>query len=332
MIDLAPYNGSLWLCEPERLHRAALRVASFPNCPTRRDLARARRKALDEAAHWNERAILSTGRDDPAELRLEVPAAGIRAVKGRVGVIPVYGMLDQRLTPELEKAGGTPLEFVSMALDVLLADPNVGAIVLDVDSPGGAAYGLEELSDKLYAARAQKPCYSCANSWAASAAYWLATSAATMVATPGADVGSVGVYAMHVDQSKALDEDGIKISIVSAGKYKVAGNPTQPLDDETRAHMQSRVDEDYSRFVKALSRNRGASPDVVRKTYGEGRVMGAQAALAAGMVDRVMSMEQLLGKLNGGAAAGSNGARSNRAAVATLRLRHAQRKRATGAA
>ena len=155
---------------------------------------------------------------------------------------------------------------------------------------------------------------------AASAAYWIATAAETVVCTPGGDVGSVGVYAIHVDESRALDAEGLTVSLVKAGKYKAELAPFAPLSTEGRGHLQDLLDLTYGKFTKALSRNRSVSQSVVRDDYGQGRIVPADRALAAGMIDRVMSADQLMAKLTGGSEGG------RQASVEVLRLRHQRAK------
>lgn len=314
------------LCEPESLRQAALRVLSYPSCPSPRELAKERRKAFEEAETAPARALASTGLDDPAERQLA--GGGIRAVKGKVGMIAVHGPIDQHYSSELMKAGGTCCDQISRALDALLASADVGAIVLHVDSPGGNSYGVSELSEKIFNARAQKPIYACADSMAASAAFWLATSASTFVATPGGDVGSVGVYCMHVDQSAALEQEGLKVTLVKAGEYKAELAGIAPLTEAARANLQDSVDYTYDQFVDGLARNRDTTAAKVKASFGKGRLVNPEQAVKAGMCDRVMTFEQLMQKLTG-TAPGSQNARAASAEV--LRLQHEQRKRATEA-
>lgn len=302
MFDVKSLDGSLWLAEPVALRRLVARVLRVPTCPAARDLAKARRKRLEVARN--------------------AAAAAVRSTKGKVGVIPVYGPVQQRRSAEMEKADGTSLQEVSAAFDALVADPSVTAIVLDVDSPGGSSYGVEELSDKIYAARARKPSYAVANSMACSAAYWVATAASHLSVTPGGDVGSVGVYALHVDESKANELEGVSVEIVSAGKYKAEFAPTGPLTDAAREHLQEQVDATYGKFVAAVARNRGCSVADVRANFGQGRVVNADQAVRAKMVDKVAPFEDVLGKLTGG---GSVGGR--RASADVLRWRQEQRLR-----
>ena len=135
-----------------------------------------------------------------------------------------------------------------------------------------------------------------ANTLAASAAYWLASAADEMVVTPSGSVGSIGIVAMHEDVSKALEAEGVKVSIVSAGKYKTEGNPYQPLSVEGRAYLQSQVDQFGGMFVDGVARGRKVSSSQVRNGFGEGRMVLAAGAVRAGMADRVATFDETLAR------------------------------------
>jgi signal peptide peptidase SppA len=124
-----------------------------------------------------------------------------------------------------------------------LADPSIGGIVISVDSPGGSVYGVPELVAEIYRARGQKPVVAVADSMAASAAYWIACQAEQVYVTPGGEVGSIGVLTAHADMSQALANEGVSVSVISAGRYKAEASPYAPLTDEARAAIQARVDE-----------------------------------------------------------------------------------------
>lgn len=293
---------SLWLMEPRALQRA-VRRALLPPCPTGRDLAEVRRQRLNPhertRVHW-----MSDGgafglsatygeykQHAAARTRADSPAP-------KVGVIPIRGPIQQRVTAELLKNDGTSTEEVSAYLDAFVADPSITSIVLDVDSGGGEIGGVEELAAKIYNTRRKKKVFAIANSAAASAALWIASAAEKLYATPGALLGSVGVYMMHADESKALTEEGITVTFIHAGADKVKGNPFEPLDEATRAHWQELVDYTYGRFSKALALYRGVSEaDVTGPAFGEGRVFHAAAALNVRMIDNIKSFDQLIGEL-----------------------------------
>lgn len=325
--DYSVLQQRTWLCEPVALRRAIARVASYKACYSPREVAKLRAAERRRADALPGLALAGTGVDveTPAG-QAAGPNKAIRAVKGKVGVIGIYGPIDQRMSSELEKAEGTSCTFISRAFDRLMEDPAVDAIVFDVDSPGGYSYGIQELADKIYNARGQKALYACANSMACSAAYWLATSASILCVTPGGDVGSVGVYAAHVDRSAQLADDGVAVTLVQAGRYKTEFADSHPLSDDAKAWLQGRVDADYAKFTAALARNRGVTAKEVQANFGQGRVVAADEAVRLNMADRVLSLDQLLDRLIGVKAAGGQGSSGGRSASADI-LRRRQEHR-----
>ncbi len=214
-----------------------------------------------------------------------------------VAVLGIYGIISQRADMFTEMSGGTSIERVSARFRQALADPAVKAIVFDFDSPGGGVYGVDELAAEIREARGQKPSAAVANSLAASAGYWLASAAGELSVTPSGEVGSIGVYAAHEDLSGMMEQDGVKMTLISAGKYKTEGNPFEPLSDEAKGYLQGRVDDYYRAFVGAVAKGRGVTPESVRKGFGQGRVVGAQAAKAEGMADRIETLDEALRRI-----------------------------------
>jgi signal peptide peptidase SppA len=174
----------------------------------------------------------------------------------------------------------------------------VSAVVLDIDSPGGTVAGVTELAAEIRAARGgSKPIVAAANTLAASAAYWLASQADEVVVSPSGSVGSIGVYAVHQEVSRMLDEMGVGTTIISAGPHKTEGNEFEPLTDEARADIQSRVDVSYASFVADVAAGRGVTAEQVEADFGGGRVLTARKAQSAGMVDRVETLAQTVARL-----------------------------------
>lgn len=222
-----------------------------------------------------------------------------RAGQGSIAVLPLYGIVTQRgnMMDDISGPGSTSTQQFSLALRDAVADDTVGAILIDVDSPGGSVYGVSELADEILSARGKKPICAIANSLAASAAYWVGCAAEEFYVSPNGEVGSIGVWQAHMDYSRQLEEDGVNPTLISAGKYKVEGNPYCPLDEEAHAFMQSRVDDYYAAFVKAVSKCRGVPVAQVRAGMGQGRVLGADAALAEKMVDGIITFDALVTRL-----------------------------------
>ncbi len=220
---------------------------------------------------------------------------------GNVAVIPVLGIISQRanMITEVSSGAGTSTEMVGKKIKSAASDSSVGAIVLDVDSPGGSVYGVHEVAEQIYEARAAKPVVAVVNSLAASAGYWIASAASEVVIAQSGEAGSIGVYAAHIDRSAEMERDGRKMTLISAGRYKVEGNPYEPLSDEARAAMQSSVDGYYAQFAAAVAKYRGASVGAVRGGYGEGRVLRAEDAVSAGLADRIGTLEQVIAEFSG---------------------------------
>jgi ClpP class serine protease len=108
---------------------------------------------------------------------------------------------------------------------------------------------------------------------------------------------------MHQDVSKLLDEEGIKITFIQAGKYKTESNPFEPLTDEAREHLQAQVDATYETFVAHVARGRGVAKSVARDGFGQGRMFHASQAADLGLVDRVATMGRVLEELGMGTTA-----------------------------
>lgn len=222
-----------------------------------------------------------------------------RAGNGGIAVLPFYGVSAQRTSP-MEDVSGTGLMSIqrfTQGFRAAMADDSIGGVLIDMDSPGGSVYGVMELANEIYQARSQKPVFAIANSLAASAAYWIASSASEFYVTPGGEVGSIGVFAAHQNLSKALEKEGVETTLVSAGKYKTEGNPFGPLTEEARAAMQARIDAYFGAFTRGVAKNRGVPVATVREGMGEGRVISAESAASQNMVDGVATFDQVVRRL-----------------------------------
>jgi len=222
------------------------------------------------------------------------------STRGGVAVIPIRGVIAHRANQLEASSGGTSTEMIASMLAQVAADDSIGTIVYDIDSPGGTVPGVQELAAQMFALRGVKKQIAQVNSLAASAAYWLASQADEIVSIPSGSAGSIGVFSVHQDVSAALEKDGIKVSMIKAGKFKTEGNPFEPLSDEARATIQTRVDEAYAKFTADVARGRGVSAADVRNGFGEGRVLPAKEAKAAGLIDRIATLDETLARATGG--------------------------------
>jgi capsid assembly protease len=247
-------------------------------------------------------------------------ASSQQSYRGGMAVIPVYGVIGRRANILSAIFGGTSVDTLTKKFRAAVADRSLRAIVLDVDSPGGTVDGVDELATEIYNSRKKKKTIAVANGMAASAAYWIAAACDELVVTPSGSVGSIGVFAVHEDLSKLYDAMGVKISLVSAGKYKTEGNEYGPLGDGARADLQSKVDAYHGMFIKAVARGRGASQADVRGGFGQGRMVLASDALKQGMADRIETLDDVLMR----PARGRAGVNRSTAAFPQLALRRRQ--------
>lgn len=226
---------------------------------------------------------------DTSLLGRESRAGDAVAAPSTVQVIRMHGVIMPR--------GDSGAEGYVRKINAAAANPDIGAIVLDINSPGGAVYGTSETADAVAAAKQQKPVYAIADPMAASALYWIASQASQFWVTPSGEVGSIGVKAMHLDISKALADAGVGITEITAGQYKGERSMFAPLSDEAKAQLQADADREHGNFINAVARGRGVSRDTVADTFGQGRMIDANRAVKLGMADRVGTMSDLMSSL-----------------------------------
>lgn len=211
-------------------------------------------------------------------------------VKGGTLMIPIEGVLLNRFGWAIGYATG--YEYIRAAMRRGMDDEKVERIVLNVNSPGGLVSGNFDLSDEMFGMRGRKPILAVANDAAYSAAYSLASAADRIAVTRSGGVGSIGVVTMHADFSKALEKNGVKVTMIYAGKHKVDGNPYEPLSEDVRKRMQERIETLYSDFVSIVARNRDMDEKKVRATEAA-TFMGSEAT-ENGLADEVASFEDAI--------------------------------------
>lgn len=229
----------------------------------------------------------------------ETAAAG-PVTQGLIGILPLQGSIFPRANMITDSSGGTSLQRFMSQFRAMMAEPNVKAILIDVDSPGGAVAGVTEAANEIMAARGQKLIVAQSNHMAGSAAYMIAAAADEVVASPSSLLGSIGVFVSHLDRSKANELAGEKVSYITSVEGKVDGNENEPLSDEARAKLQRRVDEQYAVLAKDVARGRSVPVSTVRSTW-KADVYTAAEAVRLGLADRVATIEETLRRLGSGA-------------------------------
>ena len=213
-----------------------------------------------------------------------------------VAVIPIVGSMSHRSTGIEAMSGMTSYTTLQKQFEAAFNDPNVGSILMDIDSPGGSVAGAFDFRDYLMSKKGTKPVYALARDAMCSAAYLIGSTADKVYATQTARVGSIGVVAMHTDASGKMEKEGLKPTFISAGKFKTAGNPYEKLEGEKLKYLQDSVDESYDMFINAVADARGIDKKVIRDT--EARVYGGKKAVEIGLADGIRTYESVLAEMS----------------------------------
>ena len=252
------------------------------------------------------------GVEAPASGRLGIsnreglPAPGVMNGDGRrrgvnlvtpegIAVIPVFGTLVKRAGAIEAASGLTSYGHLEDRIMDAATDPAVRAVLLDIDSPGGEAAGVFDLSDLVYEARNLKPVWAVADEEAFSGAYAIASAAERLIVPRTGGLGSIGVVAVHVDRSARDAMEGFRTTTVYAGARKNDFNPHETLKDGARQTLQAEVDRVYALFVETVARNRGLTADAVRAT--EAGLYFGEDAVGAGLADEVGTLRDALAAL-----------------------------------
>lgn len=240
-------------------------------------------EALKQAMHGPKALALRDGkrRDDSAAMTV-VDGVARLVIDG-----PIYRYADFFTS----YSGGVTTESLARDLQKALDDPAVGAIALVIDSPGGDATGINELSDAIYAARGRKPIGAYVEGYGASAAYWIASAVdpGMLVVDDTALLGSIGTILGVPDPSK---RPNTRIDIVSTQSPKKRVDPTTP---DGRAVLQTIADDMTDVFIAKVMRNRDMTRQQVLDIEGGLRI--GEQAIAAKLADRLGSEDQLLREL-----------------------------------
>jgi signal peptide peptidase SppA len=219
------------------------------------------------------------------------PDASYVTMRNGVATIAVIGPLFRYASWFNAWSGASSYDLLAIAVNTVLEDPAVRAILLEVDSPGGEANGCGEFADMIYQARGAKPIVAYVSGLGASAAYWIASAADRIVVDPGAILGSIGVRMATVDTWMRDAASGVrKTEMVSK---------QSPRKAMAQADIQALADGLGDVFVAAVARNRDVSPEQVLAEFGQGGVFIGQAAIDAGLADEIGTYEAVHAELEG---------------------------------
>lgn len=205
---------------------------------------------------------------------------------GNLGIIPVEGVLARKPdVAELAWYGFEDMIQIERMIAEAASDPTIEGVLLDIDSPGGFVNGTPEIGDAVARLAKSKPVVAHTAGMAASAAYWIAAQAPTVIASRSAIVGSIGVYSALYDLAAYYAEMGVKVEVFTneEATFKAAGLPGTSLTEEQRTYFKDRVQRDFAEFKAAVNKPR---PQVGAEAM-RGQTFNGLEAKRLGLVDAV---------------------------------------------
>ncbi|MBF0395767.1 MAG: S49 family peptidase [Desulfobacterales bacterium] len=210
-------------------------------------------------------------------------------IERNIAIIPVIGGLTYRGYGWI---WDTTYDQIRKNFRQAIGNPEIKTIVFDIDSSGGEAAGVFDLVDEIYSSRKIKPIYAIANEDALSGAYAIASAADKIYLSRTASVGSIGVIAVHVDQSSWDKKLGEKYTTIFAGAHKNDFSQHEPLSESAKEIAKKSINSTYEMFVQTVARNRKMKVDAIKST--EALIYKGQDAVDIGLADKVLSFEQAM--------------------------------------
>lgn len=235
-------------------------------------------------------ALTKVGGENPS------PLPNLLTVQGNVGVIDIKGSLVNGSAGFMSWYGITGYGDVRDALVAAIQHPEVNAIMLNIDSPGGAVAGVHETAQLIARVDKIKPVISYTGGNQASAALWLGSSARYAYVAETGMVGSLGILMVHAEKSQQLEKEGIKVTIIRAGSDKALANPYEPLSKEAKTALEAKAATMYDIFLGHVSSQRGLSTIVADKQFGQGKEFIGKEAVAANLADATGTLEDAFTK------------------------------------
>jgi len=213
-------------------------------------------------------------------------ASDLAVVGPAVAIVRVEGIIASG-APPVDPFSTATGAYSSIVVDHLVQaeeDPDVKAVVLRVDSPGGSVVGSDEIYQQVLAMN--KPVVASMGELAASGGYYVSAPADEIFANPGTLTGSIGVISQFINIEGLLEEYGVEVTTVKSGEFKDIGSLFRSMSDEEQASWQSIIDETYQEFVRIVAEGRELPIDEV-KELADGRIYTGRQAMALGLVDQL---------------------------------------------
>lgn len=259
--------------------------------------SRAVRAYAYQLEHPEVKLQVESGEDEDDEDKLmDYLVDSITQYRGRIGIINVEGPLMNGESIFTLWFGGVSYNMISAALQRMLDDDGVSKIVMNYTTNGGDAAGIESASANLKTASGIKPVYSYVNGGALSAGYWLASQGRVIAGSRMSEVGSIGVVTTFTSYARALEQEGIDVTVIRGGKYKAMAHPAERLSREAEEYIENRTNRLYEFFYEHVADNRPVKVED-KEQWAEGKVFFFEEGIKAGLADVTMEYGAFLRQL-----------------------------------
>lgn len=245
-----------------------------------------RDQVLAIAARLNSAQAVEAYRSEALEYTWSV------TVRDGVAIIPVTGPIFRYANLFTYYSGGTSVSLLARDFQAAIDNPDIYAILFEINSPGGEVTGINEFAEMVFRARSIKPMSARVGGLGCSAAYWIASACGDVVVDDTAQLGSIGVMTVYLDDRKNLEMRGFEELEFISSQSPYKNSP--PYKSEGKQRIQKRIDALAQVFVEKVARNRDVSTETVLKDFGQGDCLVGQDAIDAGLADRFGSFEETL--------------------------------------
>lgn len=291
---MKPKVEGYWLGSVESYQHAQTQAAKMLAPVSLRDLAEHKSKVrLD---NWNNPAQ-SPEDDTEEEDGYQIDVSHMTSVVNGVGIIRIDGTLTNDYSPANYYWGEVSYDEIAAAAMQMANNPDVSVVLMDISSPGGDACGIERGSSALDVLAKAKPLYTYTASQMCSAGFWLGCSGKQIWAAPLATVGSIGVVAIHKSYQENMAQQGIKVTVMREGQYKMLINPFEDLPKVAEEMMQTQMGIIYEMFLGRVSDKRGVSVESLRTGPAQGQTFLGVQAVKTGLIDQVGDFSKLVNQL-----------------------------------
>jgi len=217
-------------------------------------------------------------------------------VSDKIAIVDVSGVLMNSRSQGFFGEGENPVSLFIEKIDKAQNDPDVQALVLRINSPGGGVTASDIMYNRVmkYKAATRKPVIAVMIDVAASGGYYIACAADTIIAHRTSVTGSIGVIVQTISFAGTLDKIGVTSQAITSGKMKAMGSPFKPLDPAAAQVIQGVVDDFYAKFVNVVDAGRPKLNIAQVRVLADGRIYTADEALKNGLIDSVGYMDEAL--------------------------------------